>query len=184
MRDTYKSVDCAFGRRKHRSVIEALEMTERIARAFLMPQSVIKSRSMHIRKMTIADYDEAYALWRSCEGMGLNGVDDTRDGIARFLARNPDTCFVAEKRGEIIGAILGSYDGRRGYIYHTAVKKEARGEGVGTRLVNAVVGALKEMDASKISLVVLQGNDGGNAFWERLGFTLRRDLLHRNKALK
>lgn len=139
---------------------------------------------MKIRVMTIDDYEEVYTLWRSCAGMGLNDIDDSREGISKFLSRNPETCFVAEKGNEIIGAILGSYDGRRGYIYHTAVKSEERNAGVGTRLVDATIAALKEIGASKISLVVLQGNNGGNAFWEHLGFTLRSDLLHRNKALK
>ncbi|MDE5766109.1 MAG: GNAT family N-acetyltransferase, partial [Clostridia bacterium] len=72
---------------------------------------------MQIRKMTIADYDDVYSLWMSCAGMGLNSLDDTKDGIARFLGRNPETCFVALVDGRIIGAIMVGTDGRRGYIY-------------------------------------------------------------------
>ena len=45
---------------------------------------------MNIRIMTIDDYDEVYALWLSCKGMGLNTSDDSREGIRRFLDRNPD----------------------------------------------------------------------------------------------
>ena len=51
--------------------------------------------------------------WMSCSGMGLNNLDDSRDGVERFLARNPETCFVAED-GRAIGAILIDHDGRRG----------------------------------------------------------------------
>ena len=51
---------------------------------------------MKIRKMLINDYDEVYALWMSCTGMGLNDLDDSRDGIERFIKRNPDTCLVAD----------------------------------------------------------------------------------------
>ncbi len=52
---------------------------------------------MNIRTMKSEDYDAVYALWLSCKGMGLNSVDDSQDGIDRFLLRNPETCFVAEE---------------------------------------------------------------------------------------
>ena len=60
---------------------------------------------MNIRTMTIADYDKVFALWLSCKGMGLNNLDDSKDGIAVFLERNPKTCFVAVNDEEIIGAV-------------------------------------------------------------------------------
>ena len=62
----------------------------------------------------------------SCEGMGLNNLDDSKEGIGRFLNRNPDTCFVAELENVIIGVILTGNDGRRDYIYHTAVNPKYR----------------------------------------------------------
>lgn len=61
---------------------------------------------MKIRKMKIRDYKNVYSLWTSCAGMGLNDVDDSEDGIARFLHRNQGTCFVAEAENKIVGAIL------------------------------------------------------------------------------
>lgn len=76
---------------------------------------------MDIRQMTLDDYTAVYTLWHTCKGMGLNNLDDSQYGIARFLRRNPDTCFVAEESGQIVGVILAGNDGRRGYIYHTAV---------------------------------------------------------------
>ena len=51
---------------------------------------------MNIRIMTANDYDAVYALWMSCTGMGLNTIDDSKEGITKFLIRNPETCFVAE----------------------------------------------------------------------------------------
>lgn len=69
---------------------------------------------MHIRKMTIDDYDKVYYLWMSCVGMGLNNLDDSREGIDKFILRNPDTCLVAENDFAIVGVILVGNDGRRG----------------------------------------------------------------------
>lgn len=138
---------------------------------------------MTIRKITIDDYEKMYALWLSCKGMGLNDTDDSKDGIKRFLDRNPETCFAACENDDIIGVILVGNDGRRGFIYHTAVSHDCRGRGVGTALVNAVLEALKNLGITKTALVVFDRNEVGNAFWERQGFTARNDLVYRNKAL-
>lgn len=78
---------------------------------------------MVIRKMKIEDYDNVYDLWMSCVGMGLNNLDDSKEGIDKFIQRNPDTCLVAEKDSKIIGVIMVGNDGRRGYIYHNTLSK-------------------------------------------------------------
>lgn len=139
---------------------------------------------MNIRTMKISDYDEVYALWMSCAGMGLNNLDDSRDGIDRFLKRNPDTCFVAEADGKITGVIIAGNDGRRGYIYHTAVSPECRRQGVGKSLVTAALNALEQQGINKAALVVFDRNKDGNSFWEKQGFTVRNDLVYRNRSIK
>lgn len=139
---------------------------------------------MHIREMTIVDYDAVYLLWRSCKGMGLNDLDDSRDGIERFLKHNPETCFVAENdSGQIIGAIMVGTDGRRGYIYHTAVSPGCRRQGIAKCLVTTALEALTKLGINKAALVVFERNSDGNAFWESVGFTVREDLVYRNLAL-
>lgn len=138
---------------------------------------------MKIRIMDIKDYGQVYKLWLSCSGMGLNDLDDSEEGIKKFLKRNPDTCFVAEENGEITGVIIAGNDGRRGYIYHTAVAPDYRKKGLGTALVNKAVSALKGLGINKTALVVFSKNTDGNAFWEKQGFTVRDDLVYRNKAI-
>lgn len=133
--------------------------------------------------MSGSDYDEVYALWLSCAGMGLNNLDDSRDGIDRFLRRNPDTCFVAECKSTIIGAVIAGNDGRRGYIYHVAVSPQYRMHGIARRLVDTTIQALRQCGINKAALVVFSRNENGNAFWEKLGFTVRDDLTYRNKAI-
>ena len=138
---------------------------------------------MIIRTIHVDDYDRLYALWLSCTGMGLNNLDDSREGIARYLRRNPDTCFVAAVDGCIAGAILSGHDGRRGYIYHTAVHPEYRRRGIASALVEAAVDALQKCGIHKVALVVFGRNADGNAFWESAGFSSREDLVYRNKAI-
>jgi len=138
---------------------------------------------MNFHKMIISDYDGIYELWINTPGMGLNTVDDSKDGIARYLKRNTNTCFVAEKNAEIIGVIISGHDGRRGYIYHMAVSLSERKKGIGQRLLDMSMSALQFEGINKVALVVFSGNDIGNAFWENRGFIAREDLNYRNKNI-
>ena len=137
---------------------------------------------MNIREMTETDYDQVYQLWLSCVGMGLNDLDDSKEGIARFLQRNPQTCLVAVENQTIIGAILVGSDGRRAYIYHTAVHPNYRRRGIARQLVETVLTVLDDLRIHKVALVVFKRNAEGNKFWEKLGFSVREDLIYRNQA--
>jgi len=138
---------------------------------------------MTIRKMNISDYEKVYAIWISCKGMGLNNLDDSREGIERFLLRNPETCFVAEADEAVVGVIMSGHDGRRGYIYHTAVLPEYKNRGIAAKLVENAMSAMKNAGINKVALVVFDRNEGGNAFWEKMGFAVREDLVYRNKNI-
>ena len=138
---------------------------------------------MTIRKMEAGDYDKVYALWMSCKNMGFNDVDDSRAGIEKFLRRNPNTSFVAEENGAVIGVILGGQDGRRGYIYHLSVAEGHRRRGVGALLADRCLQAMREEGIAKVALLVFKRNEAGNAFWESQGFSAREDVKYRNRAL-
>ena len=127
---------------------------------------------MKIRKMLLVDYTNVYSLWLNTPGMGLNTNDDSEMGIEKYLLRNPNTCFVAEKDGVIIGVILSGHDGRRGLIYHLAVKASERGQGVGTGLLEHAKEALQNEGIQKVYIMVFKNNETGNAFWEKRGFTI------------
>ena len=136
-----------------------------------------------IRVMTIDDYEKVYALWMSCKNMGFNNLDDSREGIAKYLRRNPATCFVAECGDSIVGVILSGHDGRRGFIHHLAVAEDCRRQGIATELLECTVSSLAAEGINKVALLVFNRNEAGNAFWEKNGFTRREDLAYRNKAL-
>lgn len=138
---------------------------------------------MEIRKMQSVDYEGLYELWMSCNGMRINNLDDSRDGIVGFLRRNPDICYVADEAGKIVGGILTGFDGRRAYIYHTAVHPDYRMRGIARGLVDHVMDSLEGMGVHKVALVAFEKNEAGNRFWEKMGFTLRDDLVYRNRAI-
>ena len=138
---------------------------------------------MMIREMTAADYDAVWTLWMSCKNMGFNDLDDSREGIEKYLKRNPDTCFVALEGDALAGVILSGHDGRRGFIHHMAVAEAYRHRGIGTALVDAALSALRAEGIHKVALLVFRYNEAGNAFWEKMGFAVREDLNYRNRAL-
>ncbi|HHV11958.1 MAG TPA: GNAT family N-acetyltransferase [Clostridiales bacterium] len=129
-----------------------------------------------IRNFTMEDYDEVYQLWKATPGMGLRSLDDSREGIARFVRRNPNTNFVAVDGGSIIGAILSGHDGRRGFLYHACVKPSCRRRSIGGELVGKVTEAMGQEGIIKLSLVCFSENEPGNRFWEALGWTKREEL--------
>lgn len=147
--------------------------------------------SITTRLVTIEDYDKIFALWNSTEQSkrALNPVDDSREGIARYLKRNPTTCFLAlSKDGsgdapEVVGVILTGHDGRRGIIHHMCVHPSFRRQGIARMLVQKAEEALKAEGINKIFGLVFKDNETANAFWENQGYTLRTNLNYRNKSL-
>lgn len=129
-----------------------------------------------IRVMTEADYGEVYRLWMSIKGFGIRSIDDSREGVERFLRRNPTSSMVAEAGGRIVGAILCGHDGRRGCLYHVCVHEDYRKQGIGRAMAAACMRALKEEGINKVSLIAFKKNELGNHFWKDVGWTFREDL--------
>ena len=144
-----------------------------------------------IRPVVIGDYDGLYALWNSTEQSrrALNPVDDSREGIERYLRRNPTTCFLALAEADagqaeqIVGVILTGHDGRRAIVHHMCVHPDYRRRGIAGRLVQKAEEALRREGITKIFGLVFKDNDAANAFWEEQGYTLRTNLNYRNKSL-
>lgn len=131
---------------------------------------------MEIRLMTIDDYDQVKKLWMSIHGFAIRSIDDSREGVERFLRRNPTTSVVAVEDGQVVGAILCGHDGRRGCLYHVCVKEEYRLHGIGKAMVVFCMEALKAEQINKVSLIAFTANDIGNAFWKQIGWFKREDL--------
>ncbi len=129
-----------------------------------------------VRLMRIEDYEEVHALWMTIKGFGVRSIDDSKEGVERFLKRNPTTSVVAVMDGKIIGAILCGHDGRRGCLYHVCVHEKYRMHGIGKAMVVFCMQALKAEKINKVSLIAFTKNDVGNAFWKTIGWTKREDL--------
>ena len=129
-----------------------------------------------IRTMVLEDYEEVYDLWMSIHGFGIRSIDDSKEGVERFLRRNPSTSMVALCEGRLVGAILCGHDGRRGCMYHVCVHEDYRQHGIGKAMAVSCMKALQEEGINKVNIIAFKSNAVGNQFWKGEGWTFREDL--------
>lgn len=132
--------------------------------------------NIQIRTMTVEDYENVSSLWMTIKGFGIRSIDDSKEGVERFIKRNPTTSVVAEEDGKIVGAILCGHDGRRGTLYHVCVHENYRRRGVGKAMVVFCMEALKKEHINKVSLIAFKTNQIGNSFWHHESWDFREDL--------
>jgi ribosomal protein S18 acetylase RimI-like enzyme len=113
------------------------------------------------------DYDGAVKLWDAMEVGVQVGRSDTPEEIQKKLQRDPDLFLVAELNGQIVGTIIGGYDGRRGMVYHLAVQAGVRGQGIGTLLLDRVEKRLQEKGCKKCYLLITADNENAAQFYEQ-----------------
>ncbi len=129
-----------------------------------------------IREFTMQDYPAALDLWRRSEGVSV-GASDARERIEAYLLRNPGLSFVAYDGDRLVGAVLCGHDGRRGYLNHLAVTRDRRRSGIGSRLASLCLNALKSCGISRCHLFVQKENTAAVAFWQRVGWRERVELV-------
>ena len=129
-----------------------------------------------IRKMTIEDYNEVKELWMKIKGFGIRSIDDSKEGVERFIKRNPTTSVVAIEDNKIVGSILCGHDGRLGTLYHVCVDEDYRMRGIGKSMVINCMEALMAEHINKVTIIAFKKNDVGNAFWKEIGWGKREDL--------
>ena len=143
------------------------------------------NKTFTVRTMQVEDYEGLYKLWMSIHGFGIRSIDDSKEGVVRFLKRNPTTSVVAvAEDGQIVGGILCGHDGRRGCMYHVCVRQDYRRNGIGKAMVVHCMNALRAEGINKVSLIAFTANDIGNAFWNCIGWTRREDLNYYDFVLK
>lgn len=126
---------------------------------------------MQIREFRFPqDYPQVDDLWNSIEkGVSL-GRSDGPDGIQKMLAYDPGMFLVAEEDGQIVGTVIGGFDGRRGLIYHLAVRASSRGQGIGSRLMEEIETRLRSKGCSRCYLLVTSDNPEGMRYYEKHGW--------------
>lgn len=118
----------------------------------------------------MADYPAVYALWEHAgPGLVLRPSDQSEE-VEKKLARDADLFLVAEEDGQVVGVIMGAWDGRRGWLHHLAVAEECRNRGIGTALLLEVEARLKAKGCLKVNLLIRRNNADAKRLYERLGY--------------
>jgi putative acetyltransferase len=131
---------------------------------------------LSIKAMAASDYSDALELWKESEGIGLN-ESDAEAAIAQYLARNPGFSLVArDAQGKMLGAVLCGHDGRRGFLYHLAVAKSHRLNGIGRKLVDQCMSELKKVGIPRCFIFIYADNEEGKAFWKRHDWEERHQM--------
>ena len=137
---------------------------------------------MKIREFKIQDYAIIRALWQGA-GLILRPGDELED-VKLKLQRDPDLFLVVEQDDEIVGTVMGGWDGRRGWIYHLAVKPEHQRKGIGVELVREVEKRLVAKGAKKVNAQVYKWNEQSSEFFRAIGFETQPDLIMMGKQLR
>lgn len=126
---------------------------------------------MNIRSFDFSnDYDTVIQLWETA-GPGIHvGRSDSPQEITKKLERDPDLFLVAEIDQEIVGTVLGGYDGRRGIMYHLAVKPSYRNLGIGEKLMAELEDRLRAKGCIRYYLLVTVDNHSALEFYEKRGW--------------
>lgn len=125
------------------------------------------------------DYASALRLW-STSGDGVRvGPSDAPAEIEKKLQRDPDLFLVAAVDGELVGTVIGGFDGRRGLVYHLAVAAAHRRQGISRRLMQELESRLRNKGCIRCYLVVRSGNEDAMLHYDRLGWQrLGDDILY------
>ncbi len=122
------------------------------------------------RNFEIGDFDAVTALWQAA-GLFL-GSSDTKPGLLKKLERDPDLFFVmTDSAGQIIGCVMGTYDGRRGWINHLAVSPDRQGEGLGRLMIKELEARFRKTGCQKVNLLIEPTNAAVQTFYQRLDYS-------------
>ncbi|WP_437609911.1 GNAT family acetyltransferase [Erwinia sp. V71] len=123
---------------------------------------------MEIRAFRQEDFEEVTTLWERCDL--LRPWNDPETDIERKLNHDPDLFLVAVAGGEVVGTVMGGYDGHRGSVYYLCVHPDYQGRGFANELMNRLEKKLIARGCPKINLMVRAENDAVMGFYDKLGY--------------
>jgi len=141
----------------------------------------MKTGGFRIRELSIDDYDALVALWEE-SGLPYKPTGrEARGHIARELEGSSSIFLVAEVDGNLAGAVLGTHDGRKGWINRLSVAPKHRQKGIGRALVQAVEERLAEIGIEIVTCLVETWNEGSMAFFKAIGYVRHDDIIYFSK---
>jgi ribosomal protein S18 acetylase RimI-like enzyme len=128
-----------------------------------------KNGEVDVREFRAGDGAAVRAFWEA-SGIRIRPGDDD-PSLGAFADRNPGLFLLALDEGGLAATALGGWDGRRGWLYHVAVRADQRRRGLGRRLVRDIEQRLRERGCPKVNLIVWDDNTAAMSFWTATGYT-------------
>lgn len=130
---------------------------------------------MEIRAFRQDDFEEVITLWERCDL--LRPWNDPEMDIERKLNHDADLFLVAVAGGEIVGTLMGGYDGHRGSAYYLGVHPDYQGRGFANALINRLEKKLIARGCPKMNVTVREENDAVAGFYEKLDYETQDSLV-------
>ena len=92
------------------------------------------------------------------------------------IETDSDLVPVAECGGQVVGTVIGGFDGWWAWIYRVAVHPEHQRRGIGGRLIQEMQARLRARGAGSAAMVVNPGNEKMVGLLGKLGY--RHDERH------
>jgi RimJ/RimL family protein N-acetyltransferase len=165
--------------RRHNDVLMAILREEWET---MLPEERAGAKAVSIRSYRPDDYGAVVELWGS---VGFN-VDerDSREALQQKLIRDPELFLLAEAHRRVIGTAIGSWDGRRAWVYRVAVEPSRQGQGIGTQLMVELESRLARLGARSAALLVLRENEPIVRLYRRLGYEAEDGVAFMKKVLE
>ena len=135
---------------------------------------------MTIREFRPADYDRVMELWTE-GGLPLKPEGrDSRDNIVRQIGLANVRFLVAEEGegGRVVGPILATHDGRKGWINRVAVDATLRKRGLGAQLVGEAERWLESQGLDILACLIEDDNAVSMAVFEKLGYKKHSEIIY------
>jgi ribosomal protein S18 acetylase RimI-like enzyme len=125
---------------------------------------------------------EVLALWAQTRSRHASTPDRIGD-LERLVADSPAVLLVAEREGNVVGALIAAWDGWRGNMYRLAVREEYRRMGIGIALTRAGEEYLRACGARRVTALVAFRDEAAEGFWESAGYPLDEEIGRRVRNL-
>ncbi len=137
-----------------------------------------------IHEMEEKDLPKVQDVWRAVN-IDL-AFSDKHEELVKMIKFNPGLCLVLKDtlKSDILGAVLGGFDGRRGWIHHLAIHPSIQGKKYGTLLMDELLRRFEERNVAKLKIEIFKSNKDVIKFYKKLGWEHRTDLSTMSLTLK
>ena len=130
---------------------------------------------MKIENFSMEYYEDIIEIWRKA-GLSI-GSSDTKEEVNRMLKKNSNLFLIGKVNDNVVGVVVGGFDGRRGYVHHLAIDPNHQKKGYGRLIMMELINRFRIMGVHKVHLFIEKYNNEVIHFYEKLGWEIRNDLI-------